>query len=526
MGKGSYDVLRRAEESEVINRLASMTAENFAEGLMAGTLGNPGESLDPLARTIFTLSLAHIPAGFEKVQLVVEHVKRALRTHVRTLFINGKSAEETTTTLMHKINYESKEVIKFFEAIRIGHCGIGVTGTEKANPRAAVTEIRAAQLIDGSSISTTEYDMPTTALAVQPDATGLASYRPLFGGQVRDATADAEVLQFAKKWYDAVHGTTSGLANFHEAVKDALKIVPFDDLKYAMFKAEHTNMIAKAQARLGRTADPGDCYSVTPAADGPAAGPPRLVLSAVLQTLKVEVHQLVLNRQKVGELAAEMEDQIAERVQAQVQEYMAKSGTTTPTPKGSGPSTDSQRFTALKKETKDMKRQLDNLQQQAKKARTGKQQNLSRKVDTDGGDTDQGAGEGPTVKFQRKSTKRGSGQRLDSEGNKKARPTESDGIAALEEKVNDDDQIDKVEIGEFFQAGIAARVLYEALNGFQEGKHADADCLSGLLFYPAKGACKNQRCKKEHNTDYLMDKSDRREVLLSALKIAAQGQVV
>ena len=98
--------------------------------------------------------------------------------------------------------------------------------------------------------------------------------------------------------------------------------------------------------------------------------------------------------------------------------------------------------------------------------------------------------------------------------------------AALEEKVNDDDQIDKVEIGEFFQAGITARVLYEALNGFQEGKHADADCLSGLLFYPAKGACKNQRCKKKHNTDDLMDTSDRREVLLSALKIAAQGQVV
>ena len=83
-----------------------------------------------------------------------------------------------------------------------------------------------------------------------------------------------------------------------------------------------------------------------------------------------------------------------------------------------------------------MKRQLDNLQRQAKKARTGKQQNLSRKVDTDGGDTDQGAGEGPTVKFQRKSTKRGPGHRLDAEGNKKARPTESDEIAALEEKVN------------------------------------------------------------------------------------------
>ena len=282
------------------------------------------------------------------------------------------------------------------------------------------------------------------------------------------------MLQFAKKWYDAVHGTTSGLANFHAAVKDALKIVPFDDLKYAMFKAEHTNMIAKAQARLGRTADPGDCYSVTPAADGPAAGPPRLVLSAVLQTLKDEVHQLVLNRQRVGEMAAEMEGQIAERVQAQVQEYMAKSGTTTPTPKGSGPSTDSQRFTALKKETKDMKRQLDNLQRQAKKARTGKQQNLSRKVDTDGGDTDQGAGEGPTVKFQRKSTKRGPGQRLDSEGNKKARPTESDEIAALEEKVNDDDQIDKVEIGEFFQAGITARVLYEALKGFRGPRHPRA----------------------------------------------------
>ena len=80
--------------------------------------------------------------------------------------------------------------------------------------------------------------------------------------------------------------------------------------------------------------------------------------------------------------------------------------------------------------------------------------------------------------------------------------------------------------GEFFQAGIAARVLYEALNGFQEGRHAGADCLSGLLFYPVKGACKNQRCKKKHNTDDLMDTSERREVLLNALKIAAQGQVV
>ena len=133
---------------------------------------------------------------------------------------------------------------------------------------------------------------------------------------------------------------------------------------------------------------------------------------------------------------------------------------------------------------------------------------------------------GPTPKSQRKSAKRGAGQRLDSESNKKARPTVSDEIAALEEKVNDEDQIDKVDIGEFFQAGITARVLYEALKGFQEGKHADADCLSGLLFYPEKGPCKNQRCKKKHNTDDLMDKSDRREVLLNALKIAAQGQVV
>ena len=33
-------------------------------------------------------------------------------------------------------------------------------------------------------------------------------------------------------------------------------------------------------------------------------------------------------------------------------------------------------------------------------------------------------------------------------------------------------------------------------------------------------------CKKKHDIEDLMDKSDRREVLLNALKIAAQGQVV
>ena len=50
-----------------------MTQEGFIEGLLAGSLGEPGESLEPIARTIFTLSLEHIPAGFGKVSTVVEY---------------------------------------------------------------------------------------------------------------------------------------------------------------------------------------------------------------------------------------------------------------------------------------------------------------------------------------------------------------------------------------------------------------------------------------------------------------------
>ena len=72
-----------------------------------------------------------------------------------------------------------------------------------------------------------------------------------------DFPADMDVLEFAKHWYDAVHGTSSGLLNFHTAVKGALRAVPFGDLKYAMFKAEYTFMIAKANARLGRDVDRG-----------------------------------------------------------------------------------------------------------------------------------------------------------------------------------------------------------------------------------------------------------------------------
>ncbi len=112
-GKASFDVVREAEESQTIGRLAAMSADEFADGLIAGTLGGSGESLDPLTRTVLGLSLEHIPAGFGNVSSVVEHVKHALRRHVGAQFKNGKSEDEVTATLMRKVNYESHEAITF-----------------------------------------------------------------------------------------------------------------------------------------------------------------------------------------------------------------------------------------------------------------------------------------------------------------------------------------------------------------------------------------------------------------------------
>ena len=103
-------------------------------------------------------------------------------------------------------------------------------------------------------------------------------------------------------------------------------MVPFEDLKYAMFKAEYTFMIAKAKARLGRDVDQGDFYSTAPTPSGAAAEPGRHALSAVLQTLKDEAHVLLLNRQKVGEMAAEMEKHMAARVQEASEQIMGKQG--------------------------------------------------------------------------------------------------------------------------------------------------------------------------------------------------------
>ena len=371
-GKASFDVLKEAEESQTIGRLAAMSADEFADGLMAGTLGGLGESLDPLTRTVLSLSLEHIPAGFGNVSSVVEHVKHALRRHVGAQFTSGKSGDEVTATLTRKVNYESHETITFLEAIRIGYYGIDVAGSNRADPRAAISDVRAARLFEGSPMSTTEYAMPVTALAVQLNTTGLCSYRPIFGGDVKDSTADADVLELAKRWYDAIHGTSSGLANFHAVVKGALRTVPFDDLKYAMFRAEYTFMIAKAKARLGRAVDPGDYYSVFPASTGAAAEPGRHVLSAVLQTLKDEAHALLLDRQKVGEIAAEMKGQIAAQVQeqvrahaAQMQEqiraHMERSGVSTSTPKVSGASANHQAFTELKREFGALGEAMDDL---------------------------------------------------------------------------------------------------------------------------------------------------------------------
>ena len=363
-GRASFDVLKEAEDSRTVGRLAAMTSDDFADGLMAGTLGESGAPLDPLARTILSLSLEHIPAGFGNVSSVVEHVKYALRSHVSAQFKNGKSEHEVTATLMRKVNYDSHEAIKFLEAIRIGYCGIGVSGSNGADPRAAISEVREARLVGGSRISTTEHMMPVTALAVQLGETGRCPYRPLFGGDVVDFPADMDVLEFAKHWYDAVHGTSSGLLNFHTAVKGALRTVPFGDLKYAMFKAEYTFMIAKAKARLGRDVDQGDFYSITLTPSGAAAGPGRHVLSAVLQTLKDEAHVLLLNRQKVGEMAAEMEKHMAAQVQEQVQAHMAKLGASTPTPEVSEASASQPAFMELKRQFDTLQAGIDNLKSQ------------------------------------------------------------------------------------------------------------------------------------------------------------------
>ena len=116
----------------------------------------------------------------------MEHVKHAQRRHVWAQFKDGKSQSEVSTTLMQKMNYGSHEAILLLEAIRVGYCGIGVPGATKANPRAAVSELRSARLVVGPHISTTEYTMPVTALAVQLHMAGSCTYRPIFGGEVRD----------------------------------------------------------------------------------------------------------------------------------------------------------------------------------------------------------------------------------------------------------------------------------------------------------------------------------------------------
>ena len=318
-GKASFDVLTEAEGSRTIQRLAAMKSDEFADALMAGKLGDPGETLDQLTRTVFTLSLEHVPAGFGNVSRVVEHVKHAQRRHVWAQFKDGKSQSEVTTTLMQKMNYGSHEAILWLEAIRVGYCGIGVPGATKANPRAAVSELRSARLVVGPHISTTEYTMPVTALAVQLHMAGSCTYRPIFGGEVRDYTADTDLLEFSRKWLDAIHGTTSGLANFHAVVKGALRTVSFEELKYAMFKAEYTFMVAQAKKRLGRDVDPGDFYTVFPVASGAAAETGKHVLSTVLQTLKEEAHALLINKQQLREVADEVTAQIAAQVQERAQ---------------------------------------------------------------------------------------------------------------------------------------------------------------------------------------------------------------
>ena len=151
---------------------------------------------------------------------------------------------------------------------------------------------------------------------------------------------------------------------------------------------------------------------------------------------------------------------------------------------------------------------------------------MTRDDDEDDEDEVQEVGRSPRGRSQRKSQKRVASKQLDAGSNKKVRPADPDEIEALVAKLGDDDQIDKVDIREFFQAGVTAHTLYKALADFQEGKYADAGCLTGLVFYPPKGVCKNPKCKKTHTTDELLEKSDRREVLLNALKTAAQGQVV
>ena len=194
----------RCSESQTIGRLAAMSADEFADGLMAGTLGGSGESLDPLTRTVLSLSLEHIPVGFGNVSSVVEHVKHALRRHVGAQFKSGKSGDEVTATLMRKVNYESHETITFLEAIRIGYCGIDVAGSNRADPRAAISDVRAARLFEGSPMSTTEYAMPVTALAVQLNTTGLCSYRPVFGGVGRRG-AYALLTKQCKNDLNAIH---------------------------------------------------------------------------------------------------------------------------------------------------------------------------------------------------------------------------------------------------------------------------------------------------------------------------------
>ena len=198
---------------------------------------------------------------------------------------------------------------------------------------------------------------------------------------MKDSTADADVLELAKKWYDAIHGTTAGLASFHAVVRDALRTVPFDDLKYAMFRAEYTFMIAKAKARLGRAVDPGDCYSLFPASSGAAAEPGRHVLSAVLRTLKDEAHALLLNRQKVGEIAAEMKGQIAAQVQQQVRAHMGRSGVSTSTPEVSDASANHQALTELKREFGTLGEAIDDLK--GKRSRTDEPDGDNQEPDAD-----------------------------------------------------------------------------------------------------------------------------------------------
>ena len=69
-------------------------------------------------------------------------------------------------------------------------------------------------------------------------------------------------------------------------------------------------------------------------------------------------------------------------------------------------------------------------------------------------------------------------------------------------------------------AGFSAKDIYPAINELGDDRLTDAKCLTGILFQPETGVCRNKRCGKTHDAKDLLSKDARRRVLMHILDSA------